>query len=301
MSFNRAINDTFVSCLAEESTRGGWWHDVLHDPALLIAPRGTTLNVYWRGQALFNVSCPRGKLAVSTHEKFLVDPALAGQVPLVEGRFDTATSLKRALIETYEGPATLTKMKRAATLYSGEEKSGCHEVAVRNASVLDVEIAFPGRLALADGSEKSAPRVDLVAVEADAENVHLVFWEAKAYANGELRALADEAAPVCRQVEAYRAALVHHRTDIEASYAAVAANLVALKSMGWKRELSPLIEAVGRGERRLDLGQKPKVGLIIFGFDSGQRDEPRWKQHLARLRTTIAEVRAAGDPKNIRV
>jgi hypothetical protein len=189
--------------------------DVLDDPGLFIAPRGRILNVYWRGQALFNVSCLRRKLMVSTHEKYLVDPALAGQVPLIDGHFDTEATLKRALIEDYEGPATLTKMKRAAALYSGEEKSGCHEVAVRNASVLDVEIAFPGRVALANGSEKSTPRVDLASVEADGEDVRLVFWEAKAYANGELRALADEPAPVCRQVEAYRAALDHHRADIE--------------------------------------------------------------------------------------
>jgi hypothetical protein len=81
----------------------------------------------------------------------------------------------------------------------------------------------------------------------------------------------------------------------------VAANLVDFKKMGWARELSPLIEEVGRGERRPSLGEPPKVGLVIFGFDSGQRDEPRRKQHLARLRAAIADVRAAGDPKNIRV
>ncbi|GJE42179.1 hypothetical protein [Methylobacterium soli] len=301
MIFDRALNETFVRRLAEEADSGGWWQDVLADRSLLVAPRRTALNVYWRGQALFNVSCPHGQLAVSTHEKFLVDPALAGQVPLVAGRFDTAASLERALFRSYEGLATLAKMKRAATLFSGEEKSGCHEIAVRNAGVIDVEVAFPGRLVLADGGEKTAPRIDLASVEADGDDVRLTFWEAKAYANGELRALGDGAAPVCTQIETYRLALAQHRADIEASYAAVAANLVAFKAMGWQRELSPLIEAVGRGERRLTLGAFPKVGLVVFGFDSGQRDEPRWKKHLDRLRATIGEVRAVGDPKNLRV
>lgn len=301
MIFDRALNDTFVNCLAEEAAAGGWWRDVLADPKLLIAPRRADLNVYWRGQALFNVRCPRGQIVVSTHEKFLVDPALAEQVPLVGGRFDTAASLERALIRDYEGPATLAKMKRAATLFSGEEKSGCHEIAVANATVLDVEIAFPGRYATAEDSEKSAPRIDLASVEAAGEDVRLVFWEAKAYANGELRAFGDGAAPVCGQVETYRLALAQHRTDIEASYAAVAANLVAFKDMGWTRALSPLIEAVGRRERRLTLGETPKVGLLVFGFDNAHKNEARWKKHLGKLGEAIGDVRAKGKPVDIRV
>lgn len=301
MIFDRALNDTFIKRLAQEAAAGGWWRDVLADPRLLIAPRRTDLNVYWRGQALFNLSCPRGQLVVSTHEKFLVDPALAGQVPLVGGRFDTAASLERALIRDYAGPTTLAKMKRAAALFSGEEKSGCHEIAVGNAGVLDVEIAFPGRYAIADGAEKAAPRIDLASVEAAGEDVRLVFWEAKTYGNGELRALDNSAAPVCGQIETYRLALAQHRADIEASYAAVAANLVAFKDMGWSRALSPLIEAVGRGDRRLTLGETPKVGLLVFGFDNAQKHEEGWQKHLGRLREAIGDVQAKGKPVDIRV
>lgn len=301
MIFDRALGETFINALAEESARKGWWQDVLQDASLLIAPRRSDLNIYWRGQVLFNVSCPRGQLAVSTHEKFLVDPALAGQVPLVAGRFDTAASLERALIRDYEGPTTLAKMKRAAALFAWEEKSGCHDIAVRNAGVLDVEIAFPGRYAVADGAEKTAPRIDLASVEADGDDVRLVFWEAKAYSNGELRAFSDGAAPVCAQIETYRLALAQHQADIEASYAAVAANLVAFKDMGWQRELSPLIEAVGRGKRRLVLGASPKVGLVVFGFDNGQKHEARWKKHLDKLREAIGDVQAKGKPSDIKV
>lgn len=301
MIFDRALNDTFVNRLAEEATKSGWWRDVLADSKLLIAPRRTDLNVYWRGQALFNVSCPRGQLVVSTHEKFLVDPALAGQVPLVGGRFDTAASLERALIRDYDGPATLAKMKRAAALFSGEEKSGCHEIAVGNHGVLDVEIAFPGLYAIADGAQKSAPRIDLASVEEAGEDVRLVFWEAKAYANGELRAFGDATAPVCGQVDTYRLALSKHRDDIETSYAAVAANLVSFKKMGWARTLSPLIEAVVSGGRRLTLGDTPKVGLLVFGFDNAQKKNLGWQNHLESLRGAIGTVQAKGKPADIRV
>ncbi|CAO4172020.1 hypothetical protein [Methylorubrum aminovorans] len=47
MIFERALNDTFVKRLAQEAVAGGWWHNVLADLRLLIAPRLTDLNVYW--------------------------------------------------------------------------------------------------------------------------------------------------------------------------------------------------------------------------------------------------------------
>lgn len=302
MSFERAIDGTFIECLARESERGGWWADVLKDPNLTIAPRGKTLNVYWLGQAIFNVSCPGGDLRVSTHEKYLIDPELAGQVPLVDGQFETTAMLQRALVRTYEGPTTLAKIKKAASSYAGDEKKGCHLIAMRNANVIDVEIAFPGKLVLEDGTEKSAPRVDLASVVEDAGDVRLVFWEAKTYGNGELRAAKDMPAPVVEQIAFYKSALASHRPDIETSYRKVAKNLVAFQRMGWVRHLSPLIEEVGRGDRALVLGSEPKVGLLVFGFDRGQRDDRGWKDHLAKLtgkEKAGIEVKAAGDPKNI--
>lgn len=76
--------------------------------------------------------------------------------------------------------------------------------------------------------------------------------------------------------------------------------MVAIKQMGWTRELSPLFGDIAKGKRSLTLGQEPEVRLVIFGFDSGQRDEPRWKKHLARLRDEIP-ILAAGDAKGIRI
>jgi hypothetical protein len=71
-------------------------------------------------------------------------------------------------------------VKTAAGLFSGSEKTGCHEIAVRNPGIIDVEIAFPGTVSLDDGGDdKRAPRVDLASLETDGDKARLVFWEAK--------------------------------------------------------------------------------------------------------------------------
>lgn len=297
---DRALVDGFIPQLAAEAAKGGWWADALADPKLFIALRGSYLNVYWRGQSLFYVEARQSGLKVTTHQKYLVDPALASQVPLINGAFDVA-SLENGLIRRYAGPATLVKMKSAAGLFSGLEKTGCHEIAVHNPSVIDCEIAFPGPVSPGVGGDKNgAPRVDLASLEPDGDNARLVFWEAKHYRNGELRA-AGEDVPVCNQIDVYRNYLSHHSRAIAKNYTSVVENLVEIQKMGWVRSLSPLIEDIGLGRRGLTLGDEPKVGLIIFGFDVGQRDHSGWQKHLQRLKQTISDVVAVGDAKKIRI
>jgi len=193
-------------------------------------------------------------------------------------------------------------MKDAASYFSGTEKTGCHEIAVRNSNMIDVKITFPGKVSLDDGSDdKQGPRVDIASVEPYGDDqARLVFWEAKAFGNGELRAAGDDV-PVCHQIEVYQKYLSDHSGAIAEDYTRVAENLVAVQKMGWVRSLSPLIEDIGLGRRRLTLGHEPKVGLIIFGFDVGQRDHSGWKKHLQRLKEKISDVRAAGDAKKIRI
>lgn len=301
-TFDHALSTDFIAALRTESERSGWWRDVLANPKLVIATRGRYLNVYWQGQSLFAVTLVQGALRVSTHEKFLLDPALAGQVPLrADGSFDIADLLNKALIDRYDGPATLAKLMTAAGRFADAEKKGCHEIAVRNSNVIDVEVAFPGKYDF-DGKEMAAPRVDIAALEADGSEARLVFWEAKTYANGELRAIGEKTpAPVTGQIQRYRTILAQHRDAVEASYAKVAANLVEFKKMGWARSLSPLIQAVGEGTARLHLGDEPAVNLVVFGFDAGQRDEPRWVAHQAKLQSDVGRTKYVGDPTKIRL
>lgn len=296
--FDRALEPAFIEQLDAEAALGGWWADVLADPKLLIATRGKSLNVYWRGQSLFLVEAGKSGLKVTTHPKYLLDPALATKVSLIDGSFNVENMVRNGVIHHYKGPETLDKMKKAAGLFSGLEKTGCHEIAVRNPSVIDCEIAFPGSGSPSgDGDKTSANRVDIASLETDSNDARLVFWEAKHFSNPELRADGG-LPPVCGQVEKYQNYLSANRKAIERSYAKVAANL---KHLGMARPLSTLIEEVATGERTLTLGEKPKVGLIIFGFDMGQRDHPIWKDHLQRLKVNIPHVIAVGDAKKVTV
>jgi hypothetical protein len=259
--------------------------------------------------SLFKVNEEPSGLTVTTHEKYLINPKLAGQVPLIDGSFKIESLIKRAIDPRYEGPTSLKKMKDAASYYSGTEKTGCHEIAVRNQNIIDVEITFPGKVSLDDGSDdRQGPRVDVASVEPYSDDqARLVFWEAKAFGNGELRT-AGEDVPVCHQIEVYRKYLSDHRGAIEEDYTRVAENLVEIQNMGWVRPLSPLIKAIGSGQKRqkdqkqltLTLGDEPKVGLIIFGFDAGAHHNPGWQKHLHRLKENISDVRAVGDAKQIR-
>jgi hypothetical protein len=300
-NFGRALDCAFITNLAAEAKKEGWWADVLADPKLLIALRGDYLNVYWQGQSLFCVKSTPSGVKATTHEKYLMDPKLASQVSLTKGVFDIASLRKKGFIERYQGKKTLAEMKTAAGLFSGPEKTGCHEIAARNSMVIDVEITFPGKVSLEDGGDdKRGPRVDLASFETDGDEARLVFWEAKHFSNGELRS-AGGPAPVLHQVKIYEKYLSENRERIEGSYREVAENLVSIKKMGWERELSPLINDVGTGKRRLTLGAEPKVRLIIFGFDIAQRDHDGWKGHLKLLKEGINRVLAVGEVKKIRL
>lgn len=143
--------------------------------------------------------------------------------------------------------------------------------------------------------------MDLLSLE---PNGQLVFWEAKHFNNDDLRAEDDKRPNVCKQIQAYKdyLSVPQHRSSIEKSYSRVANNLIAIKEMGWKRQLSPLINTAAEKNLLLSVGAEPKVGLVIFGFDRAQRKDLEWKHgHLAKLKKEIDLVAAAGEAKNIKL
>lgn len=299
--FKHGLSDKFIDVLDEESNRMSWWADVLKDLQLFVAVRNQYLNVYWQGQSLFKVVLGRSGLRATMHPKFLIDPGLHREVSLVNKKFQVGKLVETGIIREYEGRETLKKMKRAAGLFSGPEDSGCHDIILNNAHAIDREIEFSDMVTAPEGgSTKETNRIDLLTLESDGEVVRLVFWEAKHFSNAELRPLGPSV-PVCEQIASYKKCLSRHRNEIETCYKRVAQNLVALQKMGWKRQLSPLVKEVADG-RSLTLGrddEEPKVGLVIFGFTSLQRDADNWQTHLAQLKSEIKHVMARGNPKAI--
>jgi hypothetical protein len=301
--FKHGLKDTFIDRLTEEANKSSWWADVLNDPQLFVAVRNQYLNVYWRGQSLFKVALGRSGLKATMHPKFLIDPGVHDEVTLINRKFEVDKLVEGGIIREYKGPETLEKMKRAAGLFYGPEDSGCHDIILHNPHVIDREIGFSDTVtAPGGGSNKETNLIDLLTLESDGDAVRLVFWEAKHFSNAELRPLGSTV-PVCEQIKDYRKCISRHRNEIEACYKRVAQNLVAFHKMGWNRRLSPLVKEVAEG-RPLTLGrddEEAKVGLVIFGFTSMQRDADNWQRHLAQLESEIKYVLARGKPKDIQL
>jgi len=267
--------------------------------------RDEYLNVYWRGQSLFRVERDGRNLVATTHPKYLINPDLKNGIKLTEGRYDLSELLDRAFLPRPD----VNKMKRAANAFAGQEKRGVHSIVQRNGHVVDVEVALPGAVALLpedseddakSRSERKNPRVDIAALQSsDDGSIRIVFWEAKCYKNSELRAEDRNAIRVCDQIEIYRTWLKDHRSEIEESYRKVADNMVALAELRGFVPHNHLL-AVRNDPRLLTLGDQPQVGLVVFGYDTPQREWPEWKQYVEIFQGRFPFI-AAGDAKNIRL
>jgi len=155
---------------------------------------------------------------------------------------------------------------------------------------------------LGNGEVVNTPRIDLASLDpVGSAGARLAFWEAKHFTNGELRAAKNQIPRVCYQVDGYKTYLAAHQNEVETSYRRVIENLVRIDSMRVRPRLPPLFAEVATDKRQLSLGDEPKVELIIFGFDMGQRDHPIWMDHLTKLQKNIACVIAKGNAKGIKV
>lgn len=304
--FDRSLAANFVALL-EKAAEQGWWRDVLEDRKLIVALRGKSLNVYWKGQSVFRVEAGVYRLKATTHEKFLLDPKLKGQVGFDGENFNVAALRTKGFLEHYQGSESLGRMKRAAEIYAKEEKKGCHQVAVGNPQVIDVEIALSGSVEGDEpGDEIISPRIDLLALEPQGDDkARLVFWEAKAFKNADLGSSRSKLqAPVLAQIAAYRAILEPYREELETSYTNVCRNLHSIRAAAGQR-VHRLVEEVATGTRTITLGQKPQVNLLVFGFDDGQRRHPDWIAHRSSIEAALAKhgarLLAVGQPKGVRL
>lgn len=297
-NFRRGIrNPAFLDALGELAANDGWWREVVRDSDLIIGIRDEYLNVYWQGQSLFKVAFVHGKVTATTHPKYLLNPDLSGQVALDIGAGAFAPLKEDAILRAWEPGVTLGRMKRAAALFSGDEKIGVQAIASAHPDTIDVEIAFPA----SEVTERSVPRIDLALVEERGGEAHLVFWEAKLLANPELRSKGEK--NVVRQIETYRRIVGTFRSDILESYRTVADNLATIAaSSGGARVLGPGLTAVAAGSP-LVLADPPEIGLVVYGYDAPQRDEI-WKELEVDLKSRLGptcRVVGRGDAKNIRL
>ena len=185
-----------------------------------------------------------------------------------------------------ENMADLKSLKRAARPYAGKEKIGVHNVIMANENIVDVEMQL--------GSD----RVDFVALQETVRGINLVFFEAKHFANDELRA---EGKPkVVEQVGGYASMLSDNCKAIKESYSRVCANLTQLRGLaGRYPKRHEMMKRIADRPQDLFVDKNPR--LVVFGFDGDQKNGPYWKPHLQKLKAAIeGGVLLKGDSREFR-
>jgi hypothetical protein len=312
--FKRGLNPGFMKELKSLAKQGGWFAEVLADPDLIIGIRNNYMNVYWRGQSLFKIEWKGGdededgslefsthpKLEFSTQPKYLLNPELSKKVIFNGLEFQIGGN--KELTTEYEANKTLDRMKRAAKLYAGDEKKGVHAIIRKNLDVIDTEVAFNSRAE--EDDHQNTPRIDLACFEDVKGTIRIRFWEAKLYANPELKAIGDTEAPVVGQVRRYRKLIEKHRDEILRSYRLVARNLVEMAQ--WvvpERKIGGLVRQVAEvPEKEVVIDDPPIVGLLIYGFNADQKHGVVWKPHREKLESEAGmPIRSAREAKNIKL
>lgn len=299
-TFNRGLDDHLVEALNDEYHKAGWWRALMDEKALFVAIRENRLNVYYRGCSLAEVWMQDGQVVGRVHYKYLLRPSIA--TPYAEWVDQTY----RLPVEPQElfaasPPSRATEvetLKTAVKPYAGGEKTGVQRIIESNRNIIDVEIAFgiPGTETMAP----SAPRVDFAALKVLDGGSEVVFYEAKRFADhGALRAEGRRTPNVVEQIDRYSKLLRDNCQKVVDSYGRVCTNLLSLHGMEERHpERHALLQRIAR--KPLSINPEPK--LLVFGFDSDQRDGHAWKRHWKRLVELLGEERVLlkGNSKDFR-
>ncbi len=292
--FDRGLDDDFVAALNREYEQNTWWRQLVDDRELFVALRKNSVNVYFRGGSLAKLSWKAGQIVGEIHYKYLLRSSIPkSYIDIVDGRIligNAENMLVRDLSDT-------ENIKKAASPYAGLEKTGVHRILASNPNVVDVEIAFgiPGT----DEDNPSAPRIDFAALQSaiDDEGVKIVFFEAKHFGNrNALRSGSGSKPKVVKQIQQYSDLLVERRRDIIKSYRRVCDNLLNLSGMAERYpSRQAMFNDIVTSRIKLDVDENPV--LVVFGFDSDQRDGKNWQFHRDVLEAELgrAKVQFRGD------
>lgn len=294
--FARGLTPDAKARLADmaASSSSNWWKDLLAlwgpsgtgkaERPLRLAVRDNYLNFYLRGQSVARVAFDsQSRPYVDVHVKY----AFAGAKEQAYARLTDAGVIhpKADHSAPYAGATTLLEWMGRAAQWETAEKAEVERLVADNAGVIDLEMGLP-----AHGSQKTALRMDLIALEPNGKGSNVVFWEAKRITDGRLKAT-DGDAEVMSQINAYKAYLAqadHRRAVIEA-YTETCTLLVGFveaasedsKARGSKPlSLHPELRRVAADHNRLDLDTTPR--LVIFGTEE-QLAARAWRVHRDKL------------------
>jgi len=302
--FVRSVPSQLVDALGKLAGEKGpnWWKEILDNADLHLAIREDYLNIYAKGQSVFKIRL--GKKAsdgvrrpvMTTHYKYLLIPTMPRDKQYVT--FDGEDFLMKeqpikpdTLIQTsYISGKTVPRLVHSAISHSNPEKRGVHVIANGNPNVIDMEIAYskerepgpedPSKLDDADDNKprkakSTAPRIDLAALFPNGEGkAHLVFYEVKRFDDGRLW---GNKPPVLDQIGKYDTFLRSKEFKLKTAYTNVCKLLSELVP---KKDLSPLINEVALGLRKLEVDKASR--LVVFGFDKDQK-----KGRLEELKSVL--------------
>ena len=295
-TFNRGLNDDFITLLNAEYEKGTWWRNLVDDAETFVAIREDYLNVYYRGCSLLKLDYDKQGLFGHTDYKYLVPPGeqpklvKSRPIKVVDGKpANDELDLVDALSDT---PDQLRHLKNMATRYVKAEKSGVHDLihGARKALALDIEIAFPG----------AGSQIDLAALHESDNLIFIRFYEAKHFSRGRkaIRAAAERKPTVLLQMDNYGKQLTERTVQIRKSYRTVCHNLSQIRGLDKRHP-----ERHSILQRIVDEPAQPHIDiepcLLIVDFNEEQRNDPIWKRHEEKLVEYLGEgrLRMVGDPK----
>ena len=249
--------------------------------ATFFAIRDNCVNIYGHGGSLVRLTYNHktGKILGQTHFKYLLRNKMQNgkcYIPIEEGGIPKypGNSIYEMFVDSLNDGRLLLDQAR---LYAGEERFGVHQIVMANPNVLDTEIVFGKDT---DEDEGGTDRIDFCALRrGDAENLKIVFYEAKHISNPELNG------DVLSQLERYRGQLRDPKRveQILKSYKLVCENIVELCN---DSDISiPFLEfAKKAGENPQNLRVDPDPRLAVFGYNNVQK-----KEHLPKIKEILKE------------
>ncbi|MGH8094069.1 MAG: hypothetical protein ACREIF_11450 [Chthoniobacterales bacterium] len=230
------------------------------DPERLrLAIRNDYLNLYRSGQSVAKIGFGRsGELQARIHDKYIHGDKGVGQTYVTltsAGLHDQETGRLRE----YGGVADLHGWVANANKHVGKEKRFVDLVVARNPDTIDLEMALPPFSP--PGQKRTAPRMDLVALEPDGDRWRIVFWEAKLVDDSRARCQGDGQPEVVNQLERYTLWLDHekHRELVASAYQNACRLLVEFHKIA--KRINPRIENLG--ESIIAVGTPDALPLCI--------------------------------------
>jgi hypothetical protein len=224
---------------------------------LRVAFRGGYMNYYCGGQSIAHVKFVRDQLRAKIHEKYVYGSKHDGQ------KYVTLTS--KGFPEHSPGSLvpcnSISEWILNANPKIGTEKRFVDFVVAHNSNVIDLEMGLPAYSKIPE--ERSAPRIDLVALEPCEGWWRVALWEAKLVGDGRARCREDEIPEVVGQLKRYTNWLSDtvRASSVAEAYQTNCRLLVGLHAIA--RRIRPDIEELGPGILAVAASDAPQPLLDI--------------------------------------